>query len=157
YSKRTLGPISSEGVVQDHALDTIVLDPAGTISGRVICGARDLVGAIVTVERVGTTAVTNQRGEIVLRDVPAGSQELLVRYQILPKQKARSPVELAPGAFVTKIDIPMTGYRTVQGAVQDLGGKPVPGAIVGVNGEVGDPVIANPDGTFEIDLPNEDL
>ena len=144
-----------------RALEPIVLEPSGTIKGHVRRAGRPSQpahGALVSIELDGMTTVTGADGGFVLRDVPPGTHELFVRYSTLSKVRFKESVEVAAGAVVSGIVIPIAGSRTVSGEIVDLNGRPVPDVVLGVNNEIGDPVYANPDGTFvDVELPEEDV
>jgi protocatechuate 3,4-dioxygenase beta subunit len=152
YSRRSVEwPGGERG--KERLLEPIVLEPAGTIRGVVRRSGGPVAGVQVFAERAGVWTVTGPDGSFVLRDVPAGAHDLMVRHSTLPKQKGKEQVVVGVGAEVSGVEIRITGGRLVEGQVVDLQDRPVADVFVGILGETGEPVYVNPDGTFEVELP----
>lgn len=156
YAKRSVEATGPEGGAT-RTIDPVRLDRAGMIHGIVVRNGMPCAGAQVLVGSGDVLTVAGLDGRFVLRDVPPGTHELLARYSTVSKQKASSPIEVTPGADVGPIEIVIPGGRTITGEVVDIQGNPVTDALIGIDGDFAEAVFTNPDGTFDLEIPNGDV
>jgi len=156
YATRSLDVAGPEGGVA-KTIEPIALELAGSIRGIVRRNSEPCAGAQVMLGKGDVLTVAGLDGRFVLRNVPPGTHELLARYSTLSKQKAPAPIEVRAGAEVGPIEITLPGGRSVTGEVVDLQDNPITDALIGIDGDFGGSVFTNPDGTFELEIPEGEV
>jgi protocatechuate 3,4-dioxygenase beta subunit len=105
------------------------VSPEATLTGRVIAAedGAPIAGALVQVG--GGEALSGEDGSFRLAGLFPGKQALLAR---APGRRLPDPIEVQLGvADAAEVVVPLERAARLRGAVVDLAGAPVPGAVVG--------------------------